>query len=149
MKGPTDLAGRVWLRYVQRGTGKAVNLLLVCDRPGPVSIHTPDVCYGAGGYRMANQTKFSPKGGQPAEFFTALFRKTSASEQSCLRIFWGWNVGQGWQASDDPRTTFAGAAALFKLYLIREVQATDAIEDDPCIDLMRQLLPELHQTLFP
>src|SRR4051812_46618766 len=41
------LAGSVQRRFVNRKTGQAVNVLLVCGRPGPASIHTPDVCYGA------------------------------------------------------------------------------------------------------
>lgn len=148
-KDSSSLAGRVWHRYVHRRTGKIVTILLVCDRPGIVAIHTPDVCYGASGYSMGNRVKFRPKGIEHAEFFTAPFRKSSSSEHSMLRIFWAWNGGGGWQAADDARTTFAGQRALFKLYFVREAaQVGDGVEDDPCVELMQQLLPELHQLLF-
>jgi hypothetical protein len=149
-KDRSNLAGRAWLRYAQRRTGKNVTVLLICDRPGPVSIHTPDACYGASGYTMGTKLKFRPKGMQNTEFWSAPFRKSSVSDQSNLRIYWGWNAGNGWQAADDPRSTFAGFPALYKLYLIREMaQATDSVDDDACVDLMRQLLPELQKTLFP
>lgn len=150
MKDRTDLAGRVWLRYTQRRSGKVINVLLVCDRPGKVAIHTPEHCYAASGYTMATKTKFRPKGSERTEFWTAPFRRSSAADQSLLRIFWAWNVGEGWQAADDARTTFAGQSALFKIYLIREMtQASESVEDDACVELMRQLLPPLQQTLFP
>jgi hypothetical protein len=46
------LAGHLARRYVNRVTGESVSIALVVGRPGPVSIHTPDVCYSAGGYTI-------------------------------------------------------------------------------------------------
>lgn len=147
-----DMAGALHCRYTHRRSGKAVTLFIVCDRPGPVSIHTPDVCYGAVGFEVGAQSKYSPRlpaDDLPASLWTARFRKTSSSDTTDLRIFWGWNAGTGWQAADDARMTFAKFPALFKLYLIREGPGEDSLDDDPCVDLMRQLLPELRRSLFP
>src|SRR5689334_4408569 len=44
--------GYLLRRYVHRATGRALTVLLVCGRPGPVSVHTPDVCYASAGYTM-------------------------------------------------------------------------------------------------
>jgi hypothetical protein len=44
------VVGSLQRRYVNRVTGAAVVVALVCGRPGPVSIHTPDSCYTASGY---------------------------------------------------------------------------------------------------
>src|SRR3954470_6830087 len=41
------LAGTLQRRYVNRRTGEAVSVYLVCGRPGPAAIHTPEACYGA------------------------------------------------------------------------------------------------------
>src|SRR4051812_15943550 len=46
------VAGCIQRRYVQRQTGSTVVMALVCGRPGPVSIHTPEACYGASGYTV-------------------------------------------------------------------------------------------------
>ena len=50
------VAGCIKRRYVHRKTGAVVSLFLVCGRPGPVSIHTPEVCYGASGFLVGNKS---------------------------------------------------------------------------------------------
>src|SRR5262249_54035624 len=41
----SDFPGILERRYVQQGTQNEITLAIVCGRPGPVSVHTPDVCY--------------------------------------------------------------------------------------------------------
>src|SRR3954451_18636542 len=48
-----EIAGHVTRRYVNRRSGAAVTVLLVCGRPGPISVHTPDICYAGAGYELA------------------------------------------------------------------------------------------------
>ena len=147
-----DMAGVLHHRYTHRKTGKSVTVFMLCDRPGPVSIHTPDVCYGGVGYEVTTPLQFTAKGaGDPApSLWTARFRKQTATENSDLRIFWSWNAGAGWQAADDPRLTFAHHNALFKLYLIHEGAGSDAtLAEDPSAELLQQLAPELQRALFP
>src|SRR5437870_1212645 len=44
-----EMSGYVMRRYVHQRTGAALTVLLVCGRPGPTCVHSPDVCYrGAG-----------------------------------------------------------------------------------------------------
>src|SRR5205823_5812633 len=45
--GDTSTVHHLFRRYVHRESGREIMVLLVCGRPGPVSIHTPDACYGA------------------------------------------------------------------------------------------------------
>jgi hypothetical protein len=139
-------------RYVHNHTGKEVTVFLVCGRPGPVSIHTPDVCYVNSGFEVLSQTKYAPKLGADApeaDFHTGQFRQKRAGEQTFLRIFWAWSATGDWSAPNDPRFAFAKYGALYKLYLIREMTVPDEpIDDDPSVELMRQLLPELRRALF-
>ncbi len=146
-----DLAGSLYHRYTNRKTGRTVTLFMVCDRPGPVSIHTPDVCYEAVGYEVSKPTPFAPKlpGVDAGSFWTARFHKKRGSDGTGdLRIFWSWNAGTGWQAADDARTKFASYPALFKLYLIHEINGDESLTDDPAVDLLKHLLPELQRALF-
>jgi hypothetical protein len=135
-------------RYVHRRTGKMVTVYLVCGRPGPIAVHTPDVCYAAGGFQVTSQTKYSlPE--PPAELETALMTKKRVADQMRLRIFWSWSGTGGWSVPENPRLTFARYPMLYKLYVLRELsQVSEPLDDDPCIDLMRQLLPELQKRLF-
>src|SRR5439155_8307873 len=109
------------------------------------------VCYGASGFDVTAPEKFTAADtGSAAEFWTVRLHKQKATEQTHLRIFWAWNATGAWTAADNPRLTFARRPFLYKLYLLREMAAPDEpLEDDPCVGLMRLLLPELRRTLFP
>jgi hypothetical protein len=149
-----DLAGYVTRRYENRRTGSVVVLALMCGRPGPVSVHTPDVCYRGAGYELAASpirfTAVLETGGSPAEFWTARFQRPGLVARDQRRIFWAWSATGDWQAPENPRLTFARFPALYKLYLIRETGARDEhLEDDPCKEFMQQLLPELRKAIFP
>jgi hypothetical protein len=142
---PEPMLGELYRRYRHRRTGAVVSISLIYGRPGPVSIHTPDVCYGASGYKVGKPAKISPAG-TGAEFLTAVASKKRTTEQTNLRIFWTWNAGGRWQVADNPRLTFARFPSLCKLYLVREIASPgEPADDDACVDLMRQLLPELQK----
>src|SRR5260370_5182040 len=40
------IKGHLSRRYRNIVTGERISLLIVCGRPGPISVHTPDICYG-------------------------------------------------------------------------------------------------------
>lgn len=139
--------GSLQRRFTHRVTGATVMIALVCGRPGPVSIHTPDSCYTASGYDFGKQT---PVGiGPGVQFWTADAVRVKATEETRLRLFWAWNPGNGWTAPDDSRTAFARFAALHKLYVIRELNSlSEPVKDDPALAFLRVLLPELDARLF-
>ena len=153
-RGAAGVAGHLARRYRNRVTGGVVSVLLVCGRPGPVSVHTPDVCYGGAGYDLADPpTRFAAPPGsaaRPAEFWVADFHQVGSAVPARLRIFWAWSAAGAWQAPDNPRLAFARFPALYKLYVLREVTAAgERPEDDACAAFLRPLLSELDQCLFP
>jgi hypothetical protein len=128
-----------------------ITTLLLVGRPGPVSVHTPDVCYGGAGYEMLGEPtrcEVARPGEPPAEFWVARFRKEGGGERRHLRIFWSWLPWGGtWQAPDNPRLTFGRAPALCKLYIVREMTSpNESLEDEPAIGLIRLLLADLGKT---
>jgi hypothetical protein len=140
----TGAAGYLVRRYTNRVTGRAVSVMIVCGRPGPVAVHTPDVCYSGTGYALtAPPVKLAVGGG--AEFWTARFRRRDVAAPDGLQLYWGWRTPDGnWSASDNPRWEFARAPALCKLYVIRDPGTADERpEDDPAIAFLTQLLPQL------
>lgn len=147
------VAGYLYRRYVNQRTGAVATLSLAAGRPGPVSIHTPDVCYVASGFAAASKTRFAPTLAPSVpspELWTAQFIRTNATEQKHLRVIWSWQAGGKWMVSETPRLAFARYPVLFKLHLVREMaHADEPLEDDPCVDLLRLLLPEFQKTVFP
>src|SRR5262249_40391692 len=134
-------------------SGSSVTVLLVCGRPGPISVHTPDVCYDGAGYEAlgepADLRLTVGTSGRDAGFRHVLFRKTNSVVPAYLRVFWSWTSAGTWEAPDNPRLTFASRPALYKLYVIRET-ATDEgrVEDDPGVKFLQVLLSELGRTVF-
>src|SRR5436190_6801394 len=107
--------------YKNRRTNHAITVLLVCGRPGPIAVHTPEICYAASGYRPVAETvhqELDYGSSEPAQFWTAKFRKDGAASDS-LRIYWSWCAQDRWEAPENPRLAFAAHKALYKLYVIR------------------------------
>jgi hypothetical protein len=141
------VAGWIRRRYVNRQSGAIVSLLLVCGRSGPVSIHTPEACYAANGFLINNKDRYEIGVGETMWKTDAI--RTSASEETRLRLYWGWNDGTGWAASVEPRVQFVRRPVLHKLYVVREVNgANESIRSEPCEEFLRVLLPALRRTLF-
>lgn len=146
---------RCWMRaYTRARSGEQVTVLLMCGRPGPASVHTPEWCYGGAGYEMITgpnrRTVALAGNGPPAELWTARFAKPGASESPGLRIYWMWNCAGQWQAPDHPRLTFARAAVLYKLYILQNISAgPQAGSDGAAAEFMQVFLPQLNEWLFP
>jgi hypothetical protein len=144
--------GFVHRRYENPKTGHAVVVLLACGRAGPIAVHTPDGCYGGAGYALnkspARHAVAAAGRGPAAEFWTARFTRRKGALASQLRIYWTWGSKGAWQAPDNPRFHFAGARALYKLYVIQELNhADEQLDEASCQGFLRALLPELDRAL--
>lgn len=140
-------------RYTNHRSGSVVIMTLVWGRPGPVSVHTPPVCYKGAGYEMEPppSKKVIQEGDFAcgAEFCSADFRKVGHASTTPLRVLWAWNAGAGWQVAENPRLAFASRSLLFKLYVVRPLDAlNDHSDDEPSANFLRTLLPELDRVLF-
>lgn len=124
-----------WVRRYERSNdGAVVDVMLACGRPGPLAVHTPDVCYVGSGYTQSEpavQYNAEPNSnGAPASFWKTRFSKPDALVPVNLRLLWAWHSGAGWRAARNPRVEFAGAPVLYKLYVIREIDGRDDQRDD-------------------
>jgi hypothetical protein len=146
--GPTvaGVAGCVQRRYEHRQTGMVVTVALVCGRPGPVSIHTPEACYGASGFQVGGRQRVEVPG--QGVFWKSDATRTTATDEMRLRIFYGWHGSKGWTAPDDPRMAFPKEHVLHKLYVVRELQGGTEARGEPCEEFLRAALPELARTVL-
>jgi hypothetical protein len=148
-----EIAGHVARCYENRLGRTAVTILLVCGRPGPIAVHTPDICYAGAGYEPlgppVRRTLPIGPSGTPAAFRHAVFAKSNTAVPTYLRILWSWTADGTWDSPDNPRLAFAPHWALYKLYVIRTMDTADEpIEDDPGLTFLQTLLPELKSALF-
>lgn len=150
---PEDMAragirGTVLRRYRNSRTGAAVTLLVVCGRGGPISVHTPDVCYEAAGYQQSGKKENVNYGDPAGNFDKSFFVLPNALVNRRLEIAWAWSRdGLNWSAPESPRYAFARFPAVYKLYVVRELPAESKVADVTSKEFLEKLLPEL-RTVF-
>jgi hypothetical protein len=143
-----EIAGCRLCYFENSLTGARVSMLIICGRPGPVSVHTPDVCFTGAGYQLVGAaeryTLPAKPGVPPATFWTAKFSKAEAAGIIFERVFWGWNAQGPWEAPDSPRLSFGRFGVLYKLYVTRRLAgADDPLETDPAAAFLARLIPTL------
>jgi hypothetical protein len=144
------VSGVVQRSYKNQDTGAEVSIYLATGKARAISVHTPDKCYGAAGFRLAEDQVAVPVkyDDRVAEFYTGHFRKDTPEGGLHLRIFWSWNATGKWEAPAVPKITFAKYQALYKLYAIRRIQPGEQfLQEDPTIGFLRELLPILEDQL--
>lgn len=147
-----EISGYIARRYESRRDGRAVTLFLVCGRPGPISVHSPEVCYQGTGFEVggpAVRSSFERPGtSTPDEFWMVGLVKRASVLPVSLRLIYSWSVGDRWHASDRPRFDFAASPFLYKLYLIRDVAGDlDDDREETLFEFARELLPVLRTAL--
>ncbi len=153
-------AERIFARdFVNQKTRMAISVLIVCGRPGTVSVHTPDICFQGQGRIMMNaapqtvSVDLSGGVGTPlmAEFQTADFHRPDSANRQQQRVYWTWSADGDWTAPSDPRVAFFWNNTLYKLYIVRGVsplEELDPEELDPSLKFAEQLIPVLDKALF-
>ena len=139
--------------YVNRRTGAEVAVVVLCGRPGPLSLHSPEVCYAGAGFNIDGDRQKIPLTGDglpPAELFNAKFAKPGVVPD-VLNVFWAWKASGGhWEANSDPRLAYVRSNILYKLYVIRRVvRPEEDLTHDPCLDFLRAFLPQLEKRVSP
>jgi Protein of unknown function (DUF3485) len=147
-----EIQGSLLRTYTNPRRRAKLTVLVVCGRPGPIAVHTPDVCYSARGYGIAGkkdrQQVQAESMAEPADFETAVFRRATSSGPDRMRIFWSWYAGGKWQVKGNPRIAFARQPVLYKLYVIRSMtRPNEPLEEDVAQDFLKQFLPALQDCL--
>jgi hypothetical protein len=139
------VAGLKVLRFSHRYTQDEVTVLILAGRPGPIAVHTPDVCYRGAGFVPGPSRAEPLSDGSTA--WVADFKKGGAQPET-LRIRWAWSTGSGWIASGSPRLEFARAPVLYKMYFVRQVPpGGDPHDKLPELSLANEFLPVVQSAL--
>jgi Protein of unknown function (DUF3485) len=136
-------AGYVNRQYVHRQSGATVSVAVTVGPSGPISVHTPEICYSSRDFVVAGDRKrttlMDPQG-LPDSFWHVSFRPNGLSADQ-LRVYYAWSTGGAWTAADSPRIAFAGRPLLYKLQMSTLVATaeTDTVQD-PCSIFLADLL---------
>jgi hypothetical protein len=115
-----------------------------------MAVHPPDVCYPGAGFESAGAAFKYPIPGLPGtEFWAYKFQEAKAPVPVHLRLLYSHSADRIWKAADNPRVTYARVPVLFKMYVSRMLaKPEEPLQDDPSIEFIRALHPELQKTLF-
>jgi hypothetical protein len=144
--------GYILRRYENSRTGSTVNVLVACGRPGPLSVHTPEVCYGGAGFALEGSAARGPasdwSASSGAEFWKATFGRQNGASPEKLRVIWAWYYKGNWHASGNPRWTFMGSPVLYKLYVSQSyLPQNEATDGEGADAFLREFLPALEKEL--
>jgi hypothetical protein len=129
--------------------GTQVNVAVILGAHGPISVHTPEVCYDSRDFTALGQREavtLKDSAGNEAEFWKLTFRSTTV-DQAGLRVYYAWSPDADWEAVDSPRWTYFGQPYLFKIQLACAVDPESDDQEDACrrflVDFMQQLKQQL------
>jgi hypothetical protein len=131
--------------------GYVLEVLVVCGRPGPIAVHTPEVCLGGEGFIQEDTKQRYPVrlADQTAEFWLGQFYRYDGGLRRDQRQFWTYSTNGSWTAEDNPRFRFAGLPALYKIYIMRQMSRKDEkLEEDPTTEFIKVFMPEMQKRLF-
>jgi hypothetical protein len=136
--------------YVNEQTGESVAVLIVVGPSGPISAHTPEICYGGQDYSMAGErrriTVQDQRGGTHSLW--QLHALSQHIHQPDLQVIYGWSAGSAWDATDGPRFAFGGLPLLYKLQLHRAISPRRLDQEtDPAQDFLARFLADIQPRL--
>lgn len=144
-------AGYFVRTYENRQTGDVVAVTLLLGRPGPISVHTPEVCYGSRNYETRSERKqvaIRNSAGAADEFW-ALDYKVNDVRGDLLRVYYAWSAGDRWTAPKDARFWSVGMPHLYKIQLsgLLPPGTTDLKSEDPCRKFLQDFVPAAKKCL--
>jgi hypothetical protein len=136
--------------YQHSQTGDTISVAVLVGQPGPVSVHTPEICYSSRDYKVAGERQRHETvaaDGRRHEFWKLSF-DTNQADALPLDVMYGWSTGTVWEATEQPRYSFGGLSHLYKLQLAASVaERRDPDDFDPLQDFLAGFLRELQRQL--
>ncbi|MHC4177967.1 MAG: exosortase-associated EpsI family protein [Planctomycetota bacterium] len=137
-------AGHILRTYEHQDTGESVNMFVILGPPGPISVHTPEVCYDSRGHpiRDARRRVIIQNGDGPENEFWAVTFRSNDPTADTLRVYYAWSTGDRWSATEGPRYAYAGHPYLYKIQLASRLPShVDSEVDDPCSRFLQDFVP--------
>lgn len=137
--------------YVNGVTRETVTVAVLLGPPGPMGVHTPEICYSSHKYSIEQPrqaAEFTGTDGESDELWRLTLRSRDLHSHR-LRVYYGWSTDGTWQATASPRFSFAGDPFLVKLQIAGQVsRADDSTTPDPCLSFLEEFTPQLRRHLF-
>lgn len=136
--------------YTNQETFERASLALLLGPPGPIAVHTPEICFNSREFRQQGSRKAVPveTGENDKHQMWSLRFESQRIEQTNLQVVYAWNGGDGWKASASPRWEYSGTPYLYKLQVACPLRDGNPAEGDPCQRFLQDFLPVANQYLL-
>ena len=136
-------SGYVNRKYVDRKSGEDVTVSIVVGPSGPISVHTPEICYSSRDFtpeRDPQRVELTDAENRQHTLWSSKFRSNGAVGGNLL-VYYAWLPDDIWTAADSPRFAFAGRPMLFKLQVAASIPPGEPNESrDPVRRFLQDLL---------
>ena len=105
-----ECTGYIVRDYQNQATNDLVSVTVLLGPPGPISVHTPEVCFPSRDYSaMGLREEVVIRGEEKQnDQFWSLSYKANNLRGDMLRVYYAWSTGRHWSASGEPRMKYAG-----------------------------------------
>jgi hypothetical protein len=131
--------------YENAHTGQRVHVVVLLGPSGPISVHTPEVCYSSRDYLITDD-RIKHTVGDNQDLWD-LRLKSNRPGAAQLRVLYGWTNDGNWDATASPRFTYGGRPLLYKIQLSGPV-ASEPGDQEACDDFLKNFLPVLRPHLL-
>lgn len=137
--------------YTNEQTGENISVALVSGPSGPISVHSPEICYSSKDYEIAGEReKFTVTDASGRKHaLWQLYANSREATRPNLRVMFAWSDGTAWQATRRPRFAYAGLPVLYKIQLAA-ARRDHAADDSPDTsqDFLSRFLAEIQPRLI-
>ncbi len=137
--------------FVNRKTGERVLVSLIVGPYGPMSVHTPEVCYTLAGYDMNAKVKKLVIGraeDETAQEFKSAVFEVKDSGALPKHVYFAWFHKGRWMAPDWPRFGLGGNPALHKIQVATDYDDVGKEDEEhPCREFLEAFLPVWQEAL--
>jgi hypothetical protein len=135
--------------YVNRKSGAAINVLALLGSCGPISVHTPEVCFASRDHQqLGERLKLAIGRDGKNSIWKTTFRLSGVDAQ-VLNIYYGWSAGEAWVAAENPRFSFSTRQFLYKVQITNSAVENGSADNDPANDpalqFMEDFIPALQK----
>lgn len=133
--------------YINDQTGDKITVAVLVGPGGPISVHTPEICYSSRDYTIQKRTvaKITDKSKTEHDLWSLRLNSNNQLSPN-LQVFYAWSKGTRWEATNGPRYKYSANGLLYKIQLARpitnEVPGFDP-DQDFLVEFISQLRPRL------
>lgn len=145
-----ECTGHVSRVYVNPNTGDTIRMFVIVGPRGPISVHTPDVCFSSRAYRMPEPSHLESvvtPDTKKHSFWESDFESREALNPHELIAWHGWSTGGEFSAPKYQRVAYLGSPMLYKIQLSCRVQDDRQTTKKLMAGFVRDFLPQLQKQM--